>query len=279
MKPRRRRLVRLGIPALAVLAVGTPAAAVVWPEQEPVSAISMADADAVEVRTSPVPVRVAPISRSEDRVRLEEKPPEVVGYLFATTVVNVRAEPFDEAKLVDSLEWAEKVAVSGETRGEWSEVVVDEESLWVYSDYLAEKKPKPEPEPEEEEPSAPATSGLSTAPCATGSDVESGLTPNAIGVHRAVCAAFPEVTEYGGLRPGDDGEHGSGRALDIMISGDPGWELAEWVRANASELGVSEVLYSQKIWTVQRSSEGWRWMDDMGSTTANHYDHVHVTVY
>jgi hypothetical protein len=30
---------------------------------------------------------------------------------------------------------------------------------------------------------------------------------------------------------------------------------------------------------VQRSSEGWRWMEDRGSTTANHYDHVHVTVY
>jgi hypothetical protein len=30
---------------------------------------------------------------------------------------------------------------------------------------------------------------------------------------------------------------------------------------------------------VQRSAEGWRWMEDRGSTTANHYDHVHATVY
>ncbi|MDQ1640746.1 MAG: hypothetical protein QOJ90_97, partial [Actinomycetota bacterium] len=28
-----------------------------------------------------------------------------------------------------------------------------------------------------------------------------------------------------------------------------------------------------------RSSEGWRPMADRGSTTANHYDHVHVSVY
>ena len=42
---------------------------------------------------------------------------------------------------------------------------------------------------------------------------------------------------------------------------------------------MSEVLYSQKIWTVQRSSEGWRSFSDRGSTTANHYDHVHVSVY
>jgi hypothetical protein len=280
VKPPKRRLFRLGIPALAVLAVGAPAAAAVWPEQEPVQAISMAQADAVEVRTTPVPVRVAPISRSEDRVRLEEKPPKVVDHMFATTVLNVRTEPSEKAKLVDTLEWAEKIAVSGETRGEWAEVVIDEQSLWVHDAYLAEKKPKPEPEPEpEEEASEPVSSGLSTAPCSTGSDVESGLTSNAVAVHRAVCGAFPQVTSYGGVRPGDDGEHGTGQALDIMITGSTGDQIAEWVRANASALGVSEVIWSQKIWTVERSSEGWRWMDDMGSTTANHYDHVHVTVY
>jgi hypothetical protein len=64
-----------------------------------------------------------------------------------------------------------------------------------------------------------------------------------------------------------------------MISGDAGWEVAEFVRANAGDLGVSEVIYAQKIWTVERSSEGWRYMEDRGSTTANHYDHVHVSVY
>ena len=95
----------------------------------------------------------------------------------------------------------------------------------------------------------------------------------------SVCAAFPSITSYGGLRPGDSGAHGSGRGLDIMISGSAGWAVAEWVRANAGSLGVSEVIYSQKIWTVQRSGEGWRDMSDRGSVTANHYDHVHVTVY
>ena len=28
-----------------------------------------------------------------------------------------------------------------------------------------------------------------------------------------------------------------------------------------------------------RAGEGWRWQPDRGSTTANHYDHVHVSVY
>ena len=92
-----------------------------------------------------------------------------------------------------------------------------------------------------------------------------------------MCAQFPQVTAYGGLR--SDGEHGQGRALDIMISGATGDAIAEYARANASVLGVSEVLWAQRIWTVQRSSEGWRYFADRGSVTANHFDHVHVTVY
>jgi resuscitation-promoting factor RpfB len=129
-------------------------------------------------------------------------------------------------------------------------------------------------------PSASSGGGLSSAPCASGSDVESGLTANAVSVHRAVCAEFPQITSYGGLRPGDGGEHGEGRALDIMVSDSSlGDAIAEYVRANAGALGVSEVLWSQQIWTTERGSEGWRYMEDMGSDTANHYDHVHVTVY
>jgi hypothetical protein len=118
-------------------------------------------------------------------------------------------------------------------------------------------------------------------PRPSGSDVEARLTSNSIAVHRAVCAECPQVQTYLGYRPGDDGEHGEGRALDIMVYSDSalGDSIAEWVRAHYAQLHVSQVIWSQHIWTVQRSSEGWRWMPDMGSATANHYDHVHVTVY
>ena len=95
---------------------------------------------------------------------------------------------------------------------------------------------------------------------------------------RAVCAKFPAVKSYGGYRPGDSGYHGSGRALDIMISGEAGWEIARWARANAGSLGVVEVIYEQKIWTTQRSGDGWRSMSDRGGATANHYDHVHLSI-
>jgi hypothetical protein len=279
---RRQRLLRLGLSGAAVTVLASSAVAVSWPEEAPAQSSAAISMPTPEVSASAVPVRVAPISRSEERVRLEAKPPKVVGHKFATTAVNVRLKPSEEAPLAGALEWAEKVAVSGKTQGQWAEIVVDEKGLWVHSAFLANKKPKPEPEPEEEateEAEEVVPTGLSTAPCASGSDVESGLAANAVAVHRAVCAAFPSITSYGGVRPGDSGEHGTGNALDVMISGDAGWEVAEYVRANAGDLGVSEVIYAQKIWTVERGSEGWRSMEDRGSTTANHYDHVHVSVY
>ena len=51
------------------------------------------------------------------------------------------------------------------------------------------------------------------------------------------------------------------------------------MRANYAALGVNYVIYSQQIWSVERGGEGWRGDVDRGSTTANHYDHVHVTVF
>ncbi len=64
-----------------------------------------------------------------------------------------------------------------------------------------------------------------------------------------------------------------------MVRGSAGQEIADWLRANCKTLGVSELIWAQRIWTVQRSSEGWRAMEDRGGDTANHYDHVHVSVY
>jgi hypothetical protein len=156
-------------------------------------------------------------------------------------------------------------------------------------------KPKPKPAPEpvaEAEPDAGSEAapdgreasagessggGLSTAPCAAGSSIEGGLTSAATAVYRAVCAAFPQPQAYGGYDP--HGEHVDGRAIDIMVSGDLGSQIAEWLRANAGALGIRNVIYAQQIWSSERGGEGWRPMEDRGSTTANHYDHVHVAVH
>ena len=142
----------------------------------------------------------------------------------------------------------------------------------------AERAATPRTKPARTKPAGPSGAGrVSGAPCPDGSAVESGLRPNTVSVYRAVCAAFPSVTSWGG-RSGS-GDHGAGLALDIMVTGPMGTSIAGFVRDHARELGVSEVIWAQRIWTVQRSGEGWRAMEDRGSATANHYDHVHVSVF
>ena len=128
----------------------------------------------------------------------------------------------------------------------------------------------------EDEPLA-AAAGLSMAPCPD-PGVENGLTSNAVYVYRSVCNAFPQITSYGGWD--GHGEHASGRALDIMVSDvGLGTAIAEFLRANAAELNLYDVLWRQQIWTPVRAAEGWRSMPSRGSATANHFDHVHVSTY
>jgi hypothetical protein len=306
-KPRgilkHRHFKHLAVAGAALAMVGTSALAATLPDlgDEKVSAVQTQMTGAPLSEEAALDIRDQAVSRSERRLPLvpekaepkpkpapkpspppaPEPPPEVVDRLFVTTLLNVWTGPGEDTTYLTALEAGTKVGVTGNTEGIWAEIVREGESRWVKAAYLAEEMPAPEPEPEPEpEPTEEATeevSGISDAPCPSGSSVEDGLTPDAIRVHRAVCAAFPEVDSYGGLR--SDGEHGEGRALDIMISGSTGDQIADYVRENSSRLGVSEVLWSQQIWTVQRSSEGWRPMEDRGSDTANHYDHVHVTVY
>ena len=136
-------------------------------------------------------------------------------------------------------------------------------------------QPKAKPQPLPRRPS----SGVSAASCSISSSIESHLTSNARSVYRAVCAAFGHtVSAFGGYRAGDPGDHGSGRAVDIMVSGDPGLAIARYVQAHARELHVKYVIYQQRIWLAGHATSQWRLMEDRGSRTQNHYDHVHVSV-
>ena len=200
------------------------------------------------------------------------KVPEPSDHLWATAELNLWSGPGEDTDLVGVVPDGTRVAVTGAEENGFAEVVRDGYARWVNATYLSESNPSSSTS------TAPAT--VSYAPCRLGSSVESGLTPDAVRVYRAVCAAFPQVTSYGGLRPGDSGEHGTGQALDIMTSDKAlGDAIAAWVVDHHTELGVSEVLWWQQIWTVERMSEGWRPFSDRGSATANHMDHVHVTVY
>jgi Bacterial SH3 domain len=193
---------------------------------------------------------------------------------YVTTGLNVRTEPSDVASVVAVLHTGTKLAVTKTITNGFRYVSYHDKGRWVKNKYLSDSKPKAT-----KASSSGGSGGISGAPCPSGSSVESGLTPDAIRVHRALCHRYPQFTSFLGRRT-SSGYHGEGRALDCMISDTSvGWAAANWVRANAKSLGAMEVIYRQQIWTVQRSSEGWRSMSDRGSPTANHMDHVHVSVY
>jgi hypothetical protein len=183
--------------------------------------------------------------------------------LWTTAPLNLWTTPQeDTARKLGEVDAGKKVLVTGREAAGRQEIVVDGKSRWVTAGYLSDDKPVAGPP------------GLGGA-CTNGSSVSGQA--NVLAVHQAVCAAFPELTSYGTYR--SDGEHSMGIAIDIMVSGDRGWQVAEFVRAHYAELGVSYVIYSQRIWSVDRAGEGWRYMSDRGSSTANHYDHVHVTTF
>ena len=183
---------------------------------------------------------------------------------WATADLNLWTAADDAARNVGLLDSGKRVLITGRTDNGRAEIVVDNQARWVTADYLSDEKPEEGP------------AGLGGA-CTNGTSVPSGVSPNIVKVHEAVCAAFPDITTYGTFR--GDGEHSQGLAIDIMVSGDEGYAVRDFVRAHYAELGVNYIIYSQQIWSVDRSGEGWRGMSDRGSATANHYDHVHVTTY
>ncbi|TDQ55013.1 hypothetical protein [Actinorugispora endophytica] len=121
--------------------------------------------------------------------------------------------------------------------------------------------------------------------------------------YKAVVANYPEFesSQWGWCyRPGPP-DHGTGQACDFMtnVNGGTGtdaqnavgFELSRWLMRNHEQIGVKYVIWRQHIWNPsqgdapcvdQTTAESldqscWRVMDDRGSHTQNHYDHVHVS--
>jgi ActR/RegA family two-component response regulator len=187
---------------------------------------------------------------------------------WTTVDLNLWSSSAQAAEQLGELAGGKQVLVTGRVADGRVEVVVKGQSRWVTAGYLSDSKPA----------SALAVgAGLSMAPCPDGS-VEYRLTPAAVYVYRSVCHAFPQITSYGGWD--DHGEHVTGKALDIMTSDVTlGNAIAAFLQQHASELHIYDILWRQHIWTPVRASEGWRLFADRGSPTANHMDHVHVSVY
>ena len=192
--------------------------------------------------------------------------PEVTGTRYATTALDIRSTSAEDYQAVAEVPRGTALSITGVIENERMQIVWNKSVRWVTAKYLSTTQP-------------PVDDGAGAA-------VERGLTPNAIKLHRAARLAFPQITTYYGVRRDSIPDHPSGRALDLMIPGYTtaagralGAELAAWARVNAKELGINYVIWDQRIWNIQRDAEGWRYMADRGGDSANHKNHVHITVY
>jgi len=156
---------------------------------------------------------------------------------------------------------------------------------WGQIGFEATARPKPKPKPKPK-PAAAAKADRLTADRTetaasrgirrSGLRGELGLTQNGLVVLNAIRDNFPQVTSYGGFRPGDM-DHGTGSAVDAMVSSrGTGDAVAAYVMDHAAELNVKYIIWYQRIWYP--SSGTWKPMEDRGGFTANHMDHVHVSV-
>lgn len=94
-----------------------------------------------------------------------------------------------------------------------------------------------------------------------------------------------KIKTVGGYRASaaDPNGHPAGLSADFMVAMSPagktqGDALAAYAQANAAALKVDYVIWRQRIWSASRAAEGWRPMEDRGSPTQNHVDHVHINV-
>lgn len=107
---------------------------------------------------------------------------------------------------------------------------------------------------------------------------------------RLVREEFPQITTIYGWRMSSSysSDHPSGRAIDLMIpkytksSGKKlGDAIALFLQQRHKKLHIHYLIWRQRNWNVERSTSltAWRTMENRGSDTANHLDHVNVSVY
>jgi hypothetical protein len=278
-----RRTAKIAVGAAAAATLPAVAIGVVHADQADPAASIVGHSPQSPVRLDPRQYDGASVSRTFDRtaarsfqqgIEAQQATAKAVDQAhlkkWATVDLNVWSSSSQEARQTGLLKAGKRVLVTGRAADGRAEVVIGGQSRWVTAGYLSDDKPVTSA-------GAGAAAGLSMAPCPDGS-VEYRLTPGAVYVYRSVCHAFPQITSYGGWD--NHGEHVTGKALDIMTSDVAlGNQIAAFLQAHASELHIYDILWQQHIWTPVRASEGWRLFADRGSPTANHMDHVHVSVY
>ena len=280
-----RAPVQAGLPTALYSPSITPTAVPTPVPSPSVEAVAKAPAPVPSV-VAPTPAVVAPVETTPAvDWSVEGKD---AGSRWSTASVNVRTGPGTAFDVISAMTAGSGITITDVSHDGWQQISLKSGAGWIKASFLTETEPVAPVKAAPAAKKASTSAGKESSPenqapaaassCAKAGSAEKGMTQRTVVVLRSVCAQFSSVTSYGGYRAGSSGYHGSGQAVDAMISGEAGWDVANWARANASSLGIVEVIYSQKIWTSQRSGDGWRSMSSRGSASADHYDHVHISV-
>jgi len=126
----------------------------------------------------------------------------------------------------------------------------------------------------------PQASGTAVTATAKITNTAGAIKPQVQAAANQVISNVPgaDAITLGGTRASatDPDGHPSGKALDYMVLGDTalGNAIVQYHIDHWDELGVEYIIYKQRI--LQSPNGSWSTMEDRGSPTANHMDHVHV---
>ncbi len=238
------------------------------PSAEPSPAKAAAVVDSSDVASKSKAAEAKPVVKADWKSAFSE----LAGHQYAKSTVTVREKPKSGSKQVGNLKWGEKIQVTELVDNGYREVVYKKKIAYVLDAEISKTKPA-------ELDDAGASGRMS--PGKTSSKRVLGLTQQAMGVYNAVMSRWGgRIKSVGGYRSSSLSDHHYGRAIDFMLTPGKdsamGWDMAKWLAANYKSLGVDHIIFEQKIWTPYRQT--WRPMASRGSITANHYDHVHVSV-
>lgn len=195
--------------------------------------------------------------------------------------VNLRATSAANGKVLGTATYGTILLITGKAANKRTQVIVNGGLAWAYTSYLSKTKPS----------SSSANPPSSDPGGSLGSASLDRTNANIKAIVRLIRADFPAIKTMYGWRKSSaySSDHPSGRALDIMIpkyktsAGKTlGDTIARYLQERHKPLRVHYLIWRQRTWNVERDldfTKGWRKMSDRGGDTANHYDHVHVSVY
>lgn len=103
-----------------------------------------------------------------------------------------------------------------------------------------------------------------------------GYTPRSKWLKGQIESRFPGVTCNTYQTSDKRSDHRTGNAIDCWGTLGKRRAVATWVAGGLEPLKTNYVIHEQKIFSMTHPY--WKQMEDRGSETANHFDHIHISL-